>query len=183
MNSRSQYSNANPVGEGYNVHADINNNFPVRERDETLKNIIPSKLIAPPEFTPAKYGTWKREISFRMELYAYIPEPAILANMGLTANTTLRRVMMQFMRETPVESRTLRNLIRILDSQYQQSSREREMEALDRWMDFKKESSDSIQVFWWKFENLLHRMEGTRSSLSDDVIFYAGLESTAAFIN
>ena len=84
---------------------------------------------------------------------------------------------MQFVRDTPGHDRNLRSLLKSLDIQYQQTAREREMDALDRWMDFKKDANDSIQTFWWKFGNLLHRMESARSTLSDDDIFMRALKA------
>ena len=137
-------------------------------------NCLRSKLAPMPEFTPGEFPSWRRENPILGgELYAYVPENQIIANIGLRANSSLRRVVMSFMRDSPIshDRRTVAALLSQLDEQYVQTSREKEMEALGRWVDLRRGPGDSIRNFWWEFENLLRRMDRAKSTLSEDLVF------------
>ena len=97
------------------------------------------KLIHPPEFTHCRYLIWKRAIMFWRELYSYAPESHIANSIGLTATALLRKVMIMFIKETngETEKRTLADLCRILDQHYEPTDKEIELNALDRWMEYR----------------------------------------------
>ena len=137
------------------------------------------KLVPPPEFNPRKYNLWKKEMMFRRDLYAYVNDAQILSSVGLSANSTLKRILMQYTQMTrrDVSSRSFLGLIQVVDQHYQASAHEREMEVMDRFMEYVRDSSGSIQIFWFKLENLLLQMEHTRSTLSESFLFLRVLKA------
>ena len=73
--------------------------------------------------------------------------------------------------------KTVAGLLPLLDEHYQESEKEREMIATDKWMDFRRMSSEEIQIFWLRFEALLARVELSQNGLSADMIFTRALKA------
>ena len=141
--------------------------------------MIPMKLIPPPEFSSIRYATWKKEVGYWRELYSYVSEGQILCALGLTASSELKRILMHFMkktRDTP-QSRTLKNILIVLDENYAISSREREMVAMEKLSQLMKEPNESYQIFWHRYETVMDSLESSRESLGEEFLFMRCLKA------
>ena len=105
------------------------NRFPSDDRNISppAAPMMPMKLIPPPEFSAARYATWKKEVNYWRELYSYVSEGQIMCTLGLTATSELKRILMHFVKTTRHDPRlrSINNLFAILGENYAVSSREK----------------------------------------------------------
>ena len=163
--------------------ADYNHRFPSsfgqeRRRNESSDSqfgfpMMPAKLIPPPEFSAVRYAAWKKEVGYWRELYSYVPEGQVMCTLGLTATSELKRILMRFVKKTRNEpqSRTLKNLMLVLDENYAVSSRDREMDEMGKLSQLYKEPNEPYQLFWHRYETIMDALESPRGSLGEEFLF------------
>ena len=120
-----------------------------------------------------------RKNSFSGELYAFLPDSYLLSVIGAGSATNLRLMIMKMFHETRLgpSLRTIGLLLEYLDKSYASSAREREMNALERLLELRGESSETVQGFWLRFEAIMVTLENTSSILSSELVFMRAIKS------
>ena len=137
------------------------------------------KVSPPPMLDTSKYVAWKKEFNFWRELYGFLPDEYLLSVMGAGTATNIRQMIMKMFHDTKAtpERRNIPLLLTYLDKSYATTSREREMNALERLLEIRREGSETVQAFWLRFESILITLENTSSILSSEMIFMRALKS------
>ena len=144
-----------------------------------LPVISNSKINAPPSLDSTKFPSWLRGYEFRRDLYWCVSDSQLLSITGLTANPNLRAYTIRFVRETRQDHRlrSLKNFLGSLESQFSANNRERQAHYLDEVLNIRREPSGTIQSFWFKFDELEFRLEGSSVDLPDSAMFLRLLKS------
>ena len=137
------------------------------------------KVSPPPVLGPSRYVVWKKEFLFWRDLYAFLPDGYLLSVMGSGSVSSLRLMIMKMFHETKMNPnlRSIPLLLNYLDSSYAVTSREREMNALERLLELRREGSETVQGFWLRFEAIVTALENTSSVLSSELVFMRALKS------
>ena len=137
------------------------------------------KVSPPPVLDPLRYVSWKKEFLFWRELYGFLPDEYLLSVMGSGSASSLRLMIMKMFHDTKMNTslRSIQLLLSYLDSSYATTSREREMNALERLLDLRREGSETVQAFWLRFEAIMVTLENTSSILSSELVFMRALKS------
>ena len=72
---------------------------------------------------------------------------------------------------------TISGLISLLDEHYQQSGKEREMFAMDKWVAPRRITAEEIQIFYLAFETLMDRIALAQDGLSPDMVAIVGMKA------
>ena len=138
-----------------------------------------SKIMAPTVFDGAKYNIWRRDFLFWRDLYWYVSDGQLLSIVGLNASTNLKRYMVRFFRETRTNSadRAIMHLLDTLQSHFSATSKEREAYYLDEILNARRENGESIQSFWFWYEELQHQIEGANIAFPEGMMFLRLLKS------
>ena len=159
------------------IHRPLTTVTPARADSQAY---IPNAKIAPiPTFEVTRYSNWRREIKFWNDLHSYIPESQLISFLGLNGGTTLRSHVMEMFRDTEhdIGRRTFPQLMIILDEHYAMTAREQDMTEMDKLFSLKRDSMETVQAFWTRFDTQLANLEGSASSLTDDLLFIRALKS------
>ena len=137
------------------------------------------KVSHPPTLDTTKFNAWKKEFLFWRELYSFLPDGYLLSVIGSGSATNLRLMIMKMFHDTKYNTslRPIALLIEYLDKSYLATSREREMNALGKLLDIRRENAETVQAFWLRFEAILVTLENTSSVLSSEMIFMRALKS------
>ena len=180
-NSQNRYLNnphrpvsPGPAGVGFvrpDINQQLNSNAVISSPVADL--IHQQELAPPPEFSPIRFPSWKKEILYYRDLYHYVSDSQIIMTMGPHASPELKRITMSFAKPTRSrpESRTISNLLQLIGDNYASSSRELEMESLDRLLSIRKEARESFQIFWFRFGSLLSSLESHQDNLISEFLF------------
>ena len=132
-----------------------------------------SKVVPPPMFDGSKFLSWKKDYLFWRDLRWYLSDAQLLSVTGLNANATLRRFLIPFFRnarDQPAD-RTIEKFLELLQMQYAAGAREREVTYLGDLLPLRRENSDTIQLFWAKYQELVHNLDGSSVLISDSMMF------------
>ena len=138
-----------------------------------LPVISNSKISPPPSFEPQRFLAWRRDFEFWRDLYWYISDSQLLSVTGLSASAVLRNYLIRFVRETRQDpkARSLKNFLDSLQVHFAASNREREAQYLDELLGIHRDSAESIQSFWFRFDELRFRLEGSGIEIPDKMMF------------
>ena len=96
----------------------------------TLGNTWPSgvKVQNPPSLDIERYSAWKREFTFRREIYQFLPDSYLLSIVGAGPSLILKNMVMKLFCDTRMDpsERTISGLIGLLGKNYALSEREKE---------------------------------------------------------
>ena len=82
-------------------------------------------------------------------------------------------MIMEMPRETkgnPIV-RSISSILEYLDKSYASTSQVREMDALGKLLELRREGSETVQPFWLRFEWIMATLEYTSSILSSELVF------------
>ena len=137
------------------------------------------KVSPPPLLGPIRYVSWKKEFLFWRELYGFLPDGYLLSVMGSGSAPSLRLMIMKMFHDTKTNPgvRSIHLMLSYLDNSYATTSREREMNALGKLLDLRREGSGTVQAFWLRFESIMITMGNTSSVLSPELVSMRALKS------
>ena len=107
------------------------------------------------------------------DIYRHVEDPQLLSITGLHAPVILRKFLMTSMRDTrdmPRE-RTINQFLKVLESQFSAHIREREMFHLDEVMALKRDSAETVQSFWFRYEDLMHQLSDYNLVFPQNMMF------------
>ena len=132
-----------------------------------------SKICAPPAFDSVRFLSWEKDLLFWRDLYWHVPESQLLSIIGIHSSASLKKFLIPFLRESRMnpQRRTIAHLLECLQSQFAASVKEREVSFLDDVMNIKREGSESIQNFWFRYQELCHNLNDTSIYLTDGMMF------------
>ena len=113
-----------------------------------------------------------------MDIYWHVDDPHLLSITGLRAPAILRKFPMTFMRETrdvPL-GRTFTKFLSVLETHFSAHIRESGMSQLDEIMSLKRDSTETVQSFWFRYEELMRQLSDHHLVLPQNMMFYACLE-------
>ena len=86
---------------------------------------------------------------------------------------------MEMFRDTgqDVTIRTFQTLMTILCDHYAMTAREQDMAEMDKHFSLERESAETVQAFWARFDAQLANLEGSATALADDLLFIRALKS------
>ena len=152
-------------------------NTPARAESQTY---IPNAKISPvPAFEVTRYSNWRREIKFWKDLHGYIPESQLISFLGLNGGIALRPHVVKMFRDTEQNEslRTFQTLMSILDDHYAMTAREQDMNEMGKLFSLKRDAMETVQAFWARFDTQLSNLEGSATSLTDDLLLIRALKS------
>ena len=111
-----------------------------------MQNTLPAwphevKVSPPPVLDPIRYVVWKNEFLFWRELYGFLPGGYLLSVMGYGSVSSLRLMIMKMFHDTKTNPalRSIPLLLSYLDNSYATTARGREMNALEKLLDLRRE--------------------------------------------
>ena len=108
-----------------------------------------------------------------------MPESQLLSTTGLNANPQLRQYMIAFFRDTRAspESRTIKFFLDTIQEQFTASIKEREAYYLGEVLNLKRNSNETVQSFWFRFDDVRQNLEGSAVELPEGMLFVRLLRS------
>ena len=135
--------------------------------------ISANKITPPPPFDGGKYLNWQREYQFWRDIYWFVDDNQLLSVTGLHANSSLRKFLIQFFRQTreDLRKRTIKEFLARMLKHFSATVKEREAYYVGELLPMKRESSESIQGFWFKYDEMMRNLHGSQISMPDTVMF------------
>ena len=132
-----------------------------------------SKINPPPGFEPTKFVSWKREYLFWRDIYWYVEDAQLLSVTSLAASPVLKKFLMAYLRDSRDQpnSRSICGFVDALQTQFSAHIREREMTHLDELLAIKRENSELVQNFWFRYDELVIQMDDRSLVLPDNMLF------------
>ena len=151
----------------------------VRGGSLAMPVISANKITPPPAFDSAKYLNWQREYQFWRDIYWFVGDNQLLSVTGLHANSSLGKFLIQFFRQTrdELEKRTIEEFLARMMKIFSATVRERETYYVGELLSMKREPSESIQNFWFKYDEMMHNLHGSQVRMPDSLMFPRLLKS------
>ena len=132
-----------------------------------------------PQFTPATFQNWKREVKLWIAGQPGATVTQILAKLIHVLPLSVKTDALLYMESTEnqIESRSVDKIMQLLDQRFGRTDSERACSWLTAFTEFKRENHENYKDFWGRFNRCTAKLAALGMPMTQQVIFNRAIQA------